>query len=322
MNRGLSVVIPVYNSEESLPRVLAELAGELPRRADAFEVILVNDGSGDRSWDVIAREAATRPFVRGINLMRNYGQHNALLAGVRQARFDVTVTMDDDLQHPPSEIAALLDKLAEGHDVVYGAPRAMQHDLLRAIASRITKLALGRVMGAGTANNASAFRAFRTDLRGAFATYQNPFVSLDVLLTWGTSKFTSVSVRHEPRQYGQSNYTVRKLMTHATNMITGFSALPLQIATLVGFSFTLFGMASLAYVVFRYFAEGGSVPGFPFLASLISIFSGAQMFALGVIGEYLGRMHGRLLDRPSYAVRTEVGGASVSADAAALEVTR
>ena len=303
MRDALSVVVPVYNSELSLPDLVKELAIELPRLARSFEVILVNDGSRDASWRVVSELSAAYEFVHGIDLMRNYGQHNALLAGLRRARHPVVITMDDDLQHPPSEIARLLECLDEAHDVVYGVPAAMKHSFLRSLASRVTKVALQNAMGATTARNISAFRAFRTHLRESFADYKNPFVSLDVLLTWGTTKFGAVRVRHEPRRIGTSNYTVWKLLTHAANMITGFSALPLQLATYIGFFFTLFGIAVFLLVVVRYLWSGDPVPGFPFLASIVAVFSGAQMFALGIIGEYLGRMHGRLLDKPSYAVR-------------------
>ena len=126
-----------------------------------------------------------------------------------------------------------------------------------------------------------------------------------MLLTWGTVRFGAVDVRHEPRAFGASNYTFRKLVIHALNMMTGFSTLPLQFASLVGFAFTLFGIGVLAYVIGRYLMEGSSVAGFPFLASVIAIFSGAQLFALGIIGEYLARMHFRMMERPTYTVREE-----------------
>jgi len=157
-------------------------------------------------------------------------------------------------------------------------------------------------MGAETARNVSSFRAFRTNLRDAFRDYRGPFVSIDVLLTWGSARFTAVKVKHAPRTIGVSHYTVRKLIVHALNMVTGFSTLPLQVASIVGFVFALFGMGVLAFVVGRYLISGGSVPGFPFLASVIAIFSGAQLFALGIIGEYLARIHFRMMDRPSYTI--------------------
>jgi undecaprenyl-phosphate 4-deoxy-4-formamido-L-arabinose transferase len=283
--------------------VAAQMAELLAKRGVAFEILLVNDDSKDKSWARIEEAARARPEVRGFSMMRNFGQHNALLFGVRQARFDVVLTMDDDLQHPPEEAMRLLDALEPGVDVVYGTPTDEPHGLMRGLASRFTKLALKTAMGAETARRVSAFRAFRTHIRDASAAYSGPFVNLDVLLTWGTTRFSHLIVRHEPRKVGTSNYTVGKLITHAANMITGFSTLPLQIATMLGFALTFFGMVVLALVVIRYFLDGTAPAGFPFLASMIAIFSGAQLFALGMIGEYLARVHFRLMNRPTYAVR-------------------
>jgi len=267
----------------------------------------VEDCGGDGSWQVIEELARTDVRVRGIQLSRNYGQHNALLCGIRAARWDVVVTIDDDLQNPPEEIPRLLSTLAEGFDVVYGAPEREQHGFLRDRASQITKIALQNAMGAKTARHVSAFRAFRTPLRDAFERFRSPFVSIDVLLTWGTTRFTHIKVRHDARTVGASNYTVRKLVTHALNMMTGFTTIPLQLASLAGFAFSLFGMAILAYVIANFFVRGGSVPGFAFLASIVAIFSGVQLFALGIIGEYLARMHLRSMERPAYLVRDAVG---------------
>jgi undecaprenyl-phosphate 4-deoxy-4-formamido-L-arabinose transferase len=140
-------------------------------------------------------------------------------------------------------------------------------------------------------------------LRQSFSSYQSTYVNIDVLLTWGTERFAAIPVKHDPRLAGVSHYTVRKLILHAINMVTGFSILPLQIASWMGFAFAFFGGLVLLYVLGRYLIQGGSVPGFPFLASTIAIFSGVQLFALGIIGEYLARMHFRLMDRPQYVVR-------------------
>jgi undecaprenyl-phosphate 4-deoxy-4-formamido-L-arabinose transferase len=303
--RSISVVTPVYNGEASVGELCQRLANVLPRISAQHEVILVNDGSRDRSWETISELCSRSPVVRGLNLMRNYGQHNALLCGIRAAKYEFTVTLDDDLQHPPEEIPRLLARLEEGFDVVYGAPKAEQNGLVRALASRITRLALSAAVGSDVAKNVSAFRVFPTQLREAFAAYQSPFVSIDVLLTWATTRFGATTVAFQPRHSGSSNYSFIKLVRHALDMMTGFSSAPLQLASLVGFTCTLFGLAVFIYVFIRYCLEG-SVPGFPFLASIIAIFSGAQLFALGVIGEYLARMHFRSMKRPAYAVRTRI----------------
>jgi len=304
----ISVVVPVYNSAGILPRLVMELEAALAKCSAEFELILVNDASPDQSWTAIADLARNYSWVHGINLMRNAGQHNALLCGIRAAKYEIVATIDDDLQNPPDQIPLLLAKLEEGFDVVYGTPDEEQHGLLRNLASVVTKIVLQKTMGAEIARNISAFRVFRAQVREAFHAYQGPFVSIDVLLTWGTTRFGAMRVRHEPRREGVSGYTLRKLILHALNMMTGFSVLPLQIASLVGFVFTVFGFCALAIVIVRYLIQGSVVPGFPFLASLISIFSGAQLFALGIIGEYLARVHFRLMDRPPYTVRSSTPG--------------
>lgn len=306
LRSSISVVVPVFNSEGTLDELVSRLKTVLSQFADEWEIILVNDGSQDESWRLVCKVARQYSWIRGIDLMRNYGQHNALLAGIREAQYSVIVTMDDDLQNPPEEIPLLLAKLHEGYDVVYGTPAREQHGPWRDLASRVTKLVLQSAMGAETARKVSAFRVFRTQVREAFANYQGPFVSIDVLLTWGTTRFAAVSVRHNPRRIGKSNYTFRKLVTHALNMMTGFSVLPLQLASLMGFCFALFGLLVLVYVLGRYLIQGGSVPGFPFLASTIAIFSGVQLLSLGIIGEYLSRMHFRIIEKPTYVIRQQV----------------
>ncbi|WP_197485533.1 glycosyltransferase [Delftia sp. GW456-R20] len=262
---------------------------------------------GDNTWDLISELAANDSRVHGIKLARNYGQHNALLCGIRAARGEVIVTIDDDLQNPPEEIYKLLEKLDQGFDVVYGSPARETHGLLRDAASKITKIALQSSMGVESASKVSAFRAFRTHLRNAFASYQSPAVNIEVLLTWGTTRFSSVVVRQDERTQGESGYSLKKLITHAINMMTGFSTLPLQIASVLGLMFGVIGILILIYVVARYMLYGSAVPGFSFLASIIAIFSGVQLFALGVIGEYLARMHFRSMERPPYVtqLRTE-----------------
>lgn len=298
-----SIVIPVYNSEESLPHLVERLAAVLPAICQDYEIIFVNDASRDNSWEVIGQLIEQHDRVRGINLMRNYGQHNALLCGIRSAQYDLIITMDDDLQHPPEELHRLIDRLDEGYDVVYGTPEQEQHGLLRDMASQVTKLMLQNAMGVETARKVSALRAFRTQVRDGFVSYQGPYVSIDVLLTWGTTRFTAIVVRHDPRPYGVSNYTLRKLVTHTLNMMTGFSVLPLQLASWMGFGLAIFSVFVLIWVIGRFMIEGTPVEGFPFIASIIGIFSGAQLLALGIIGEYLARMHFRLMDKPSYVVR-------------------
>jgi undecaprenyl-phosphate 4-deoxy-4-formamido-L-arabinose transferase len=299
----LSVVVPVYNSAESLPELTAALAVELPRVALDYEVILVNDGSRDNSWEIVEQLSRQHDWVRGINLARNYGQHSALICGIRAARNDIVITMDDDLQHPPSQMGALVAKVAEGYDVVYGAPRRLPHSAMRNFLSQSVKWLLAQMTGIELIRQMIAFRAFRTEVREAFSNYQAPNPLLDALLTWGTTRFASVEVDYDPRRRGRSNYTVSKLFNQMLLLVTGYSVRPLRLATWVGFASTVFGLGVLVYVVGRYFLGGGSVPGFPFLASAMAIFAGAQLFAIGIIGEYLAHVFNRSSNQPTYIVR-------------------
>lgn len=301
----ISVVIPLYNSAEILPELLSRLIPQLEPMTDRYEVILVNDGSADDTWAVATQQIEQYRQVTGIDLMRNHGQHNALLAGIRAARYDYCLTMDDDLQHPPEEIPKLLAIMDDQCDVVYGTPRTAKYNLARRFASFTTKLVLKSSMGVDVAQRISSFRLFRTKLRDAFAQYKGSFVNIDVLLTWATVRFKAADVTHAERTIGKSGYTLRTMIAHAMNMITGFSALPLQVASIFGLLMAGFGFLILMFVIGRYLLEGNPVPGWPFLASIIAIFSGAQMLFLGIIGEYLWRVHFRVMDKPPYTIRAQ-----------------
>lgn len=298
---GLSVVIPVYNGALTLPILVARLAKTLPALTDSYELILVDDGSPDSSWEKIQSLSRENQWVHGIRLMRNFGQHNALLCGVRAANNEIIITMDDDLQHPPEEIHKLIEKLGDEYDVVYGVPAHLPHSFFRNLLSQLTKRILAFVMGIPSVREIGAFRAFRSKIIRAFTTYQSPSLILDVLLSWGTTRFTSTPVEESPRQEGQSNYNFRQLAQQAFLILTGYSTAPLRFASTLGFFLTLVGVGVFIYVIIAYFAAG-SIPGFPFLASLIALFSGTQMFALGIFGEYLARIFDRSMDRPTYII--------------------
>jgi undecaprenyl-phosphate 4-deoxy-4-formamido-L-arabinose transferase len=303
---GISVVIPCFNSEESLGLLVEQLAAVLPDCASDYEVILVNDDGGDGTWEVIRRLSEQYNWVVGINLMRNYGQHNATLCGTRNARYATTVTMDDDLEHPPSEIPKILAKLAEGHDLVYGVPQSRTKTLYRYLLSWLIRFAIAVATRQRTVRDLSAFRAFRTSLRDAFSDYRSPQVLIDILLGWGTTRVETVTVTMQSRAVGRSNYGFFHMINVALLMWTGYTTLPLRFASLVGFLFVVFGMAVLIYIFTLYFMYG-TLPGFPFLASTIAIFGGVQLFTLGIIGEYLARMFNRSLDQPVYVIKTVVG---------------
>ena len=310
----ISVVVPVYRSEQLLTLLVKRVEAVLDTVGCRAEVILVNDCSPDGSWQTIKKLQTSYTRIRGINLMRNYGQHAALLAGVQASRGAVIVTMDDDLQTPPEEIPKLLAELGKGYDVVYGIREKEQHGVFRNFCSITAKAIINKLLGVHVATSLSSYRAFRSELKNAFIAQSGPVVFIDAILCWGSTKISTTVVRHEARADGVSGYSIRKLLLHTANMVTGFSQVPLQVASFVGLAFMLFGFLLFLYVLADFALRGTPVRGFTFLSAALTLFSGVQLFVLGVIGEYLARIHQKSIGMPAYMVRETVGD-----DAAAIE---
>jgi len=301
-------VVPAYNGAKTLPELVTRVRKVCESIADDFELVLVNDGSKDDTWQVIESLAKSDAAVVGLNLMHNYGQHNALLAGIMRASHPVIVTIDDDLQNPPEEIPKLLTALREGNDVAYGKPVKREHSAWRNFSSRIIKGGLRVALGADMAEKSSAFRAFRAELKRGFVAFADAQVSIDVLLSWTADRITSVGVDHQARKEGRSGYTLRKLITLTLSMVTGYSTLPLRVASAVGVLSAGFGLGLFLYVVIQRLLQENYVPGFAFLAAAVALFAGLQLLTMGVMGEYLARVHFRTMGKPAYVVRCEVGG--------------
>lgn len=308
----LSVVIPCYRSEGTLPTVVERLLTTLgdPTAAPevtAFEVILVVDGSPDETAEVARASSREHSMVRAVELQRNYGQHNALLAGIARAQYELVVTMDDDLQHLPEEIPALVAPVAAGEaDLVYGVSPVEEHGWWRSAASHAVKRALA-LAGVPNALDVSAFRAFRTSLREGFVDVTDPYNSLDVLLSWSTTSVRRVPVRMDRRAVGTSTYTFHGLVRHAVNMVTGYSNLPLRAVAWLGGLTAATGVVLAAFVIWKFAVGETTVAGYTTIGAMVAMFSGAQMLSLGVIGEYLGRMHTRSMGKPVYVVRSDTG---------------
>lgn len=303
----ISVVVPVFGGANTLESLVERTAGSLS--GSTVEIILVDDASTPEVAGVARQLAEKLPHVRYLRLTRNSGQHAALLAGIRAVRFGTVVTLDDDLQNPPEEIPKLLERLGRGDvDVVYGYSPRTSHRWWRRAASSLTRRIIAQLLRTPSSLHLSPFRAFKTELRDAFAIETGPGVSLDVLLGWSTSRFTHVEVAHDERSDGESGYSVRRLVRFAFDTLTGYSTALLNVVTWLGIMATLLGIGILVWVLGRYFAAGTAVAGFPFLASSIAIFSGAQMLSLGIIGQYIGRMHVRIQGRPAYHVAEIVDG--------------
>jgi undecaprenyl-phosphate 4-deoxy-4-formamido-L-arabinose transferase len=308
----ISAVVPVFNSAPTLAELVDRLDAVLAPLGD-HEILLVDDHSSDGSWERIRTLAQTRPSIRGMALSRNYGQHNAVLAGVRGARGDVIVTLDDDLQHPPEEIPKLLAGLHEGYDVVYGTPRREQHGWRRDGASRAAKWTMRTLLGWRLAPEISDFRAFRTDLREGFAASEGPSVSFDALLGWVTGSFCSTPVDHAPRQHGRSNYRPRSLFEYGVTMATGYSTSPLRLAAVAGLVLALVGAVVLILALTLPSWHPGGGIGQPFIAGAVAFLAGIQLLGIGIIGEYLGRLYFRAMGRPQYVIRDKTDGRVTSA---------
>ena len=304
---SVSIVIPVYNGAQSLPELVRRIHKAMDPTGLIFEILLINDGSRDDSWGIISKLAKADQAIRGFDLLRNYGQHNALLIGIRAAAYDIIVTLDDDLQHPPEEIPLLLARIMHGCSLVYGTPEQLRHNIGRNLASRVIKSLMRHLMGMKSMTETSPFRAFRTDLRKAFNGYNGPFVDIDALLGWATAKVDCVVVHFDERHHGASAYNFSRLINHTLNMVTNFSVVPLRLANYLGLLSALFGILVLVYVIGRYFIQDINIPGFAFLGSIIAIFAGVQLFSLGIIGEYIIRIHFRTMGKPAAVVREETG---------------
>lgn len=298
---SVSVVVPVYRSAATLASLVERTSRTLAE--EDFEIILVEDSGGDSSWQTIQELSHQNGNVRGLRLGRNSGQHSALLAGTRAARKKIIVTIDDDLQNPPEEIPELLAAMVTtGADVVYGIPVEASHSIWRTLSSAVVRRSMKTALGVDEVVNMSSFRAFRTSLREAFDVRVGPGVSLDALLAWATDRFATVEVRHDEREQGKSNYSFGKLVRFALDTLTGYTTVPLRLVSGLGFVTAIAGLILMVTNVLLPVIRGISIQGFPFLASTIILFSGIQLITLGVIGEYLARMHFRIMNKPEYVV--------------------
>lgn len=300
----LSVVVPVYNSAGTLNSLLERLTNTLQSIVRRYEIILVDDGSRDDSWTVIQSLRATYgDRLVAVQLMRNYGQHNALMCGLGMARGAYVVTMDDDLQNPPEEIPKMLAHISrEGLDLVYGCPPAREHATWRNLGSTLV-LHFYRTVFRNPVTP-TPFRIMRHHLAHSVLFYDLNFTFLDGLLAWCTNRVGSVEVEHHARKEGHSGYSLGKLVLLALNLYTNFSLIPLQIVSGLGFVTAMSGFLVGIYYLLQYMASNIAVPGFASTIIAILILGGAQLLALGVIGEYLGRLHLNVNRKPQYVIRT------------------
>jgi len=305
----ISVVVPVYQSEKTLPELVERLTVVLGQTSLHYEIVLVDDGSVDDSWSVLTDIHEKSPnTIIAIQLMRNFGQHNAIMCGLRQARGRLIVTMDDYLQNPPEEIPKLLQTIEEGgFDLVYGQYIGKEHAKWRNLGSTLVNTFYRIVFR--TKITITSFRILRRELADSILTYDLNYTFLDGLLAWNTQRIGTVEVEHNMRRKGKSGYSLSKLAVLAFNLFTNFSLLPLQLVSMSGFFLALIGFFVGLYYIGLYFLESIAVPGYASTIVSILILGGAQLLALGIIGEYLGRLHLNVNRKPQYRVRTKKSGA-------------
>jgi len=302
----VSIVIPVYNGAATVGSLVERLRGALAQADFTFEVVLVNDGSADRSAEVCRQLAHTYPWVRFVNLARNFGEHNAVLAGLTHASGSCAVIMDDDFQNPPSEVGKLIARLREGHDVVFSRYDSKRHSLLRNLGSRFHNLVASVMLGKPRDLYLSSFKALSRFAIDEVVKYKGPYPYLDGLILRTTRNYTTELVQHDPRREGRSGYTLRKLVRLWLNMFTNFSVLPLRIASFAGLLCAAVGVV-LAIVFACEKLEHPELPlGWASVMVGLLLVGSVQLVALGMIGEYLGRLFMNANGCPQFVARETV----------------
>lgn len=307
MSTRLSVVVPVYRSQATLPELHRRLVAALEPVEPSFEILLVEDCGGDHSWNVIQAIAAADSRVRGIQLSRNFGQHAATICGFSQARGEWIATLDDDLEQAPENLPELYRKALEGFDLVYGVYPQRSHKTWRNATSAIARWLFNKAIPSLNYEYTS-FRMIRGNIARELQRFDSPFPFVDGYLSWLTNRCASVEVPHGVRVSGTSNYTFRKLLTHTVNIFVTFSDLPLRMASWLGLLSFLLGMGWLAFIVLRFLVGGISVSGFASIMAGILLFGGVQLLVLGVFGEYLGRMNFKSSKKPLFIVARSTSG--------------
>jgi polyisoprenyl-phosphate glycosyltransferase len=316
----VSVVVPVYDIAQCLEALVQSINAALGRSGHAHEVVLVNDGSADRSWSVIEGLCGSHAHVVGIDLRRNFGQDNAILTGLRVAHGRAVVIMDDDLQHDPADIPRLLARLDEGADVVYADFRVRHHVFWKTLGSWFNGKIAEWVIDKPKGVYLSPYKAMRREVADLICGYDGPDPYVDGLLFQVTSRFAQVPAEHHPRFAGSSTYTLRKSVAVWARLATSFSVRPLRMVTWCGLALgALGGLLALYVIVYRllfpnHFAV--AVAGWASLIVAQLLIGGVQMVFLGILGEYAGRTHSTVAGKPQATIRTVLNAARLPGSAA------
>lgn len=309
MDVQLSIVVPVYRSADCLPELVHRIEHELnDARIESYELILVNDASPDESWKIIQELSRKFRFVTGLNLRKNVGQDNAIMAGLSRAKGDVVVVMDDDLQHDPADIPRLYERSQGGFDVVYAhfeqKEQAFWKNLGSDLADRIAVWLLGKPKGLYM----SPFKAIRRDVVREILRYGGPFSYVDGIILSLTSNFSQVPATHHPRFSGSSNYSFVRSLRVAAKLATGFSVVPLRIASLAGAGIAVLSFVAGAYYLIERLVSDYDVEGWATLIVAVAFLGGIQLIGIGTLGEYLGRLYLTVNQRPQYSISQVCGG--------------
>ncbi len=300
---AVSIVIPVFNESASIPRLHTRLHQVLQQLGRSFEVVYVDDGSTDRSLQELLVIQGGDPAVKVVTLARNAGQHAAVLAGFAHARGAVVVTLDADLQNPPEEIPRLLAEIDAGHDAV-GTRREGRNDpfLRRAISAVVSRLA-SLAVGVPMTDCGSMLRAYQRPVVDDILRLAERALFIPALGAWLARSPTEISIRHEARVAGRSRYSPLRFMQLGFDLMTGFSLVPIQLVSLAGLGVALLGIAFGAYLLVRRLVLGPESEGLFTLFAILFVFVGILIFAVGLVGEYVGRIYAEVRRRPSYIVR-------------------
>lgn len=300
----LSVVIPTFGGRHILPALVDRLRDAL--QGQSFEIILVHDGGPDGSWPTISELARADRRVRGINLRKNFGQHNAIMAGLAHARGEAIVTMDDDLQHSPKDIGALLRKLNEGYDVCYGTFKSRKHAAWKVVGSRINDYLATVLLGKPRGLYLSPFKCFSRAIRDELIKYDGPSVYVDGLIFAVTDNIASVEVEHHERPAGGGHYTLRKSVRLLLQMSTAGSIAPLRLSSFLGLIMAFLGLLLAVGFTIQRLTDPNLPIGWASLIVTSLILGGVQLLALGILGEYIGLLFLRVNARPQYVIAETV----------------
>jgi polyisoprenyl-phosphate glycosyltransferase len=300
----LSIVVPVYRSARCLPELARRVRHEVGAHFESYELILVNDASPDESWEVIAELTREYDFVTGVNLRRNVGQDNAILAGLNVASGEVMVIMDDDLQHDPSDISTLHDRLQDGFDVVYAHFERKRQAFWKNLGSWFNDRFAMLVLGKPKDIYMSPYKALRREVVDEIIKYGGPYPYVDGLIFTVTSNITDVPATHHPRFAGRGNYNLVKSIGVWLKLATGFSVIPLRMVAFLGGIISLFSFVlALYYVLETILLKRGPPSGWPTLIVAILFIGGVQLIGIGAVGEYIGRIFMTQNQRPQFTIK-------------------